>query len=163
MSKQYAIFTFRDSGPLKTWAAVRGAQIHNSREKPIAHAVNASAPKHIVGTGNLTRDIQTRLLDHGIDPTRLRKNGVIAYEAVLTASPAFFPDFSMPGEVDLFRQWFVAQKAFLLEKYGEHRVVSLVLHADESTPHLHAVILPLVHGADNRSGGRGGKGAADAG
>lgn len=98
MAKQYAIITFRDSGPMKTWAAVRGAQVHNSREKPIAHATADIAPEHLIGSGNLVADIQTRLIEHRIDPTNLRKNGVIAYEAVLTASPEFFESAAMKDD-----------------------------------------------------------------
>lgn len=154
MTKQYAIFTFRDTGPLKTWAAVRGAQVHNSREKPIAHASGDAAPRHMIGSGNLVADVKNRLIEHGIDPTRMRKNGVIAYEAVLTASPAFFSDPSTGADPGVFQLWTVMQRGFLLEKYGSHRIVSLVLHTDESTPHLHAVILPLVHSPDQRSGGK---------
>lgn len=153
MSKQYAIFTFRDTGPLKTWAAVRAAQIHNSREKPIAHGEPGIRPKHEIGSGNLVRDIQAALRRHGIDPGSLRKNGVIAYEAVLTASPAFFQCAQPAERYEKFGRWYRAQKQFLLAKYGEHRIVSMVLHLDEQTPHIHVVILPLEFRADGRSKG----------
>lgn len=152
MSKQFAIFTFRDTGPLKTWAAVRGAQVHNSREKPIAHGdPDGIRPKHEIGSGDLVRDIKIALRRHGIDPGSLRKNGVIAYEAVLTASPAFFQSAEPAERYERFGRWYRAQKQFLLEKYGEHRIVSMVLHLDEQTPHIHVVILPLEYRADGRS------------
>jgi len=151
MDKRYAIITFRDSGPLKSWATIRGAQVHNSREKPIAHAEVPIPPKHVIGSGDLVQDIKTALHRHGIDPARLRKNGVIAYEAVLTASPAFFDDVAPRERGSHFSCWFDAQRNFLLAKYGAHRLVSLVLHLDEKTPHLHAVILPLHRRADGRS------------
>lgn len=153
MSKQFAIFTFRDTGPLKTWAAVRAAQVHNSREKPIAHGEPGIRPKHEIGSGNLVRDIQAALRQHGIDPGSLRKNGVIAYEAVLTASPAFFQCAQREERYEKFGRWYRAQKQFLLAKYGEHRIVSMVLHLDEQTPHIHVVILPLEFRADGRSKG----------
>lgn len=151
MGKQYAIISFRDTGPLKTWGAIRGAQIHNCREKPIAHAELAIPPIHVIGSGKLVRDVKDGLRKHGLDPHALRKNGVIAYEAVLTASPDFFKNPRPHGDTTNVVQWHSAVKEFLLEKYGEHRVVSLVLHMDEKTPHYHAVILPLSLRADGRS------------
>ena len=151
MSKQFAIFTFRDTGPLKTWAAVRAAQIHNSREKPIAHGASDIGPRHIIGGRNLVEDIKAALRHHGIDPAKLRKNGVIAYEAVLTASPTYFQNLAPEERGVKFRRWYDEQKRFVLAKYGEHRVVSMVLHLDEQTPHIHVVILPLEFRADGRS------------
>lgn len=151
MSKQFAIFTFRDTGPLKTWSAVRGAQVHNSREKPIAHGASDIGPRHIIGGRNLVEDIKAALRHHGIDPAKLRKNGVIAYEAVLTASPTYFQNLAPEERGVKFRRWYDEQKRFVLAKYGEHRVVSMVLHLDEQTPHIHVVILPLEFRADGRS------------
>lgn len=150
MAKPYAIFSFRNEGPLKSWGEVRNAQIHNSREKPIAHAVNDAQPVHIIGQGRLVHDIQATLRRHGIDPSRMRKNGVIAYEAVLTASPAFFHGIEAGAGAARFRDWCAAQKAFVLTKWGPNRVVSLVCHQDETTIHMHAVILPLVYRRDSR-------------
>lgn len=151
MSKQYAIFTFRDTGPLKTWAAIRAAQIHNSREKPIAHGEPGILPKHEIGGRDLVADVKAALRRHGIDPAKLRKNGVIAYEAVLTASPAFFQSAEPVERYEKFGRWYRAQKQFLLAKYGEHRIVSMVLHLDEQTPHIHVVVLPLEFRSDGRS------------
>lgn len=150
MTKPFAIISFRDSGPLKTWAAVRSAQAHNSRERSLAHTVPFPV-RYVIGTSKLIDDVKAALRQHGIDPAKLRKNGVIAYEAVLTASPSFFKDMSDEERPEKFRRWYDAQRDFLLTKYGAHRVVSLVLHLDESTPHLHAVILPLTLGVDGRA------------
>lgn len=151
MEQHYAIMTFRKSGPLKSWAAVRAAQVHNSREKPIPHAEADIPPHHMIGSGNLAGDIKDALRKHGIDPAHLRKNGVIAYEAVLTASLPYFQSWSAEERGPKFSAWLLAQEKFLLDKYGKHRVVSIALHLDERTPHLHAVILPLHQRVDGRS------------
>lgn len=150
MAKHYAIITFRDAGPLKTWGEVRNAQIHNSREKPIAHAEFAMTPRHVIGTGKLVHDIKAVLRRHKIDPDRLRKNGVIAYEAVLTFSHGAF-DTRSPEGAERFRGWYEAQRDFVLAKYGVDRVVSLVCHFDERTVHFHVVIVPLALRVDARS------------
>lgn len=146
----YAIFTFRHAGPIKNWSDMRGAQVHNSREKPIAHAQSEDAPVHLIGSGNLVRDVRGLLARHGIDPDRLRKNGVIAYEAVITATGAFFLAGSDQEQLDRLVAWAEAQKEFVIERYGANRVASLVLHTDEMTPHMHLVVLPLQFGPDGR-------------
>jgi hypothetical protein len=142
--KHYAIFTFRDAGPIKSWNELRGVQMHNSREQPIAHATSERPPVHLIGSGDLVGDTKAALRRHDLDPDDLRSNGVLAYEAVLTASPEYFT------EVDDYVErsqrcgaWALAQQDFVLKKYGERRVVSLVLHLDEQTPHMHVVVLPL--------------------
>ena len=145
MGKHYAIATFRSTGPIKTWGGMRAAQVHNSRKKPIAHAEEDVPPVHMIGSGDLVADTMAALRAHGFDPKTMRKNGVIAYELVLSASHGFFyPDDGDDAEdTDRFCRWAHAQQDFLAKKYGADRVVSLVAHLDERTPHMHAVILPL--------------------
>lgn len=152
MAKNYAIATFRDAGPIKSWGALRAAQVHNSREKPIPHAEEDVPPVHMIGSGNLVADTMTTLRTHGIDPKTLRKNGVIAYELVVTASHDFFyPEGGDETEdQERFLSWAHAQHDFVTKKYGVNRVVSLVAHLDERTPHIHAVILPLEQKVDGR-------------
>jgi len=152
MTKHYAIASFRNSGSIKSWGTLRAAQVHNSRERPIPHAEEDVDPVHIVGSGDLVADAKLALRRHGIDPAGLRKNGVIAYELVLSATREFFcrDDCSLETETEMSCRWMLAQRDFLLQKYGADRLVSLVAHFDERTPHVHAVILPLEHKTDAR-------------
>lgn len=151
MSQPFAIITFRDTGPIKTWSDMRGAQIHNARTKPIEHAVpGAPAPEHLIGTGDLVADAKARLRGAKLDPDRLRKNGVIAYEAVMTASPAFFSAGTIEEQDRRLREWRRAQVDFAVGRWGSHRVASMVLHLDEKTPHIHIVIVPLDVKSDRR-------------
>lgn len=152
MAKRFAIATFRSTGPIKTWGGMRAAQVHNSREKPIAHAEEDVPPVHMIGSGDLVADTMAALRAHGIDPNAIRKNGVIAYEMVLTASHDFFyPEGGDEAEdQERFLSWAWAQRDFVIKKYGAHRVVSMVAHLDERTPHIHAVVLPLEQKVDGR-------------
>ena len=144
MDQQFAIITFRNSGPIKTWSDMRGANVHNARTKPIEHAMpGAPAPEHLIGSPDLVADVRHRLRRVGIDPSRMRKNGVIAYEAIMTASPAFFEEGDAQARAARLRDWTSAQVEFAKKRWGVHRVVSMVLHQDEKTPHIHLVILPL--------------------
>jgi hypothetical protein len=147
MGQQFAIITFRDTGPIKSWSDLRGANVHNSRLKPIEHGIEgAPPPRHLVGSPDLVADVKSKLGRAGIDPAKMRKNGVIAYEAVMTASPEFFE-----GADETKREkWIDAQVAFAIKRWGAHRVASMVLHLDEKTPHIHVVILPLEVKPDKR-------------
>lgn len=151
MAQPFAIMTYRATGPIKTWSDMRGANVHNARTKPIEHAVpGAPAPEHLIGSGDLVADVKSRLRRVGIDPDRIRKNGVIAYEAIMTASPPFFEDGDAAARQARLRDWTKAQVEFATERYGRHRIASMVLHLDEKTPHIHLVVLPLEGKSDGR-------------
>jgi hypothetical protein len=147
----FAIATFRNDGPLKTFAALRAANVHNARLEPLPHAMpDAPRPRHLIGTGDLAADVRMRLKVAGINPAKLRKNGVIAYEAILTASPEFFEQGTADEQRERLDRWIVAQVEWAKARYGANRIASLVLHLDEKTPHQHLVVLPLVYKADKR-------------
>jgi hypothetical protein len=147
----YAIITFRHQGPLKNWQAIRAANVHNARTKPLAHAMpDAPAPKHLIGIGDLERDVKRLLRVVKLDPDQLRKNGVIAYEAILSASPAFFEQGSPDEQAKRLTEWTAAQVTWAKERYQSYRIASMVLHTDEKTPHIHLVVLPLEVKSDKR-------------
>ncbi len=151
MPPVFAIVTFRKTGPIKTWAAMRAANVHNARTKPLDHAVpGAPGPRHLIGTRDLVADVKRRLVIAKIDPDRLRKNGVIAYEAILTASAEFFENGNEAERAAQLAAWTKAQVDWANDRYGPLRVASMVLHQDEKTPHIHLVVLPLEMKADKR-------------
>ena len=76
----------------------------------------------------------------------IRKNGVLCVEMLLTASPEYFrPDdpskagYYEPERLADFQQ---AVHSWLDKEYGD-RIVRAELHLDESTPHVHAYLVPL--------------------
>ncbi|WP_196795644.1 plasmid recombination protein [Sphingomonas melonis] len=151
MPANFAIITFRNTGPIKTWSAMRATNVHNARTKPLAHAIaGAPPPEHMIGTGDLVADVQRHLRGVKIDPDRLRKNGVIAYEAILSASAEFFDEGTAQERAGRLTAWKAAQREWALKRYGAHRVASMVLHVDEKVPHIHLVIVPLEVKTDKR-------------
>lgn len=77
------------------------------------------------------------------DAAMQRKDGVRVVELMLTASPDWFAARGGTGKVnDLFQQ----AKAFLRETFGRENVVSFGLHRDEQTPHIWAIITPILDG-----------------
>lgn len=63
-----------------------------------------------------------------------RKNSVLAIECVLS--------FSNGAEVDI-PSWEKDSLKWLQDTFGEKNVLSAVVHMDEATPHIHAIIIPL--------------------
>jgi len=42
-----------------------------------------------------------------------------------------------------YSQWVKDNKAFLASIYGEENIISMHLHLDEQTPHMHAIVVPI--------------------
>ena len=89
--------------------------------------------------------LETIVRDRIGDQT-IRKNGVLCVEMLLTASPEYFrPDdpsragYYEPEKLADFQQ---SVSSWLDNEYGD-RIVRAELHLDESTPHIHAYLVPL--------------------
>lgn len=65
---------------------------------------------------------------------KVRKDAVLATEIVMT--------YTSTEDVDLER-WKEKNVDWLKREFGEENVVSAVLHMDEASPHIHALVLPI--------------------
>ncbi|GAB3243603.1 hypothetical protein GCM10027346_40490 [Hymenobacter seoulensis] len=76
---------------------------------------------------------------------RLRKDAVRVVEVLLTASEEKFPKDPTTGQRADIRgsQWVQDNLDFLQKRYGAQNVIGCLLHQDESTPHLHALVVPV--------------------
>ncbi len=131
---------------LKVGAVGRSAQ-HTSRKRETPNADPEKQHIRIIGQPDNpnTLDLETLVRQHIGDQT-IRKNAVLAVEFLLTASPEYFrPDD--PGRAGYYEQQkleYFQHKAceWLQTRYGS-RIVRAELHLDESTPHIHAYMVPL--------------------
>lgn len=138
-------FTVLRIQKLKTWGDIAGAGKHNQRERetPNADADRAVNNQYLAGAPGMD---QVTAMKQAIGVQRVRKNAVLGVEMLLSASPAYFrPD--NPGQAGTYdntrlQNWKEATTGWLNEKYG-NRVVSAILHVDEATPHIHALLVPL--------------------
>lgn len=125
---------FRIGQKYKGLAGLKGFQIHMQREAKTDNADKELSHDNIVliGSKNVYDDCKEYLKD-----TFVAKNSNVGYSLLLTASPQFFknmPDF----ERDL---WYQTNINYLIEQFGDNCVYATV-HVDESTPHIHALIIP---------------------
>jgi len=131
---------------LKAGAVGRSAQ-HTSRKRETPNADPEKQHIRIIGQPDNpnTPDLETLVRQHIGDQT-IRKNAVLAVEFLLTASPEYFrPDdpsragYYEPQKLESFQD---TACEWLQTRYGD-RIVRAELHLDESTPHIHAYMVPL--------------------
>ena len=67
---------------------------------------------------------------------KVRKDAVLQVEVVLTYSSAANDDIPID-------EWKEANVKWLKDYFGEDNVISAILHQDEATPHIHAMVTPI--------------------
>jgi hypothetical protein len=138
-SKKFAIMRV---AKIKTGGALTGHSNHVSRAVPTPNAnPDMPPPMAIIGSGNPGRDARDRL---DLLPKKPRANATIAFEILLSASPEWLRNGGPPGSFDSERAGLLAgaAKVWSVSEFGEN-AVSLVMHFDESTIHLHMTVVPL--------------------
>lgn len=90
----------------------------------------------------LARAIQER-----VEPLVKRKDNVRCIEVLLTASPEWFGS-DRPGQA---RRLTKAAAQWLSAEFGRDNVMGFGLHMDETTPHVWAMVTPIVAGRLNAS------------
>lgn len=137
-----ANFAILRTEKLKTIQDVAGSGSHvfRLRDTPNADPARKSENKILVGgESNLLHQVVQNRIETGGTKARVRKDSVRAIEFMLTASPEWFEKAS-PQKL---KQWQDANVEWLKGRYGEANVVSAVLHMDETTPHIHAHVVPI--------------------
>lgn len=110
---------------------------HNNRKGKVPNA--DPKKKHlnqiIIGNENVEEIVKMYL-----EGVKIRDNSVIAREIILSAGNGFWERLS-----DTDRQrWIDTNMKFLKDNFGDNCVYA-VLHMDETTPHIHALIVPVFY------------------
>ena len=137
---------------LKTMGEIGALGKHNERTRETRNADGGRLGdnERLAGTGDWCADVEARLA-----VARYRRpDAVLCLEHVLTASKEFFAD----GDSGRLAAWRDAAMEWLRDTYGRENVVAAVLHRDEITPHIQAVVVPIDErdhlNAKNWTGGR---------
>jgi len=101
-------------------------------EMPRTHAIQVVENAY---DGSVKAAIEGRIADAGVK--RVRKDAVTHLTAFAT-----MPDYSRRSEPER-EQFEKSFKQFLEKKYGAGNVVDMRWHFDETTPHLHATVVPI--------------------
>ncbi len=134
----YAVMRFNK---LKTMGQVssRGAHNERTRTTPNADDERRGENERLAGSGDWRADVQARLDDA---PT-IRKNAVLALDYVFTASREFFEQGDEREQSARLDDWRDRTMAWLRGHFGEANVVAAILHRDELTPHIQAMVVPI--------------------
>lgn len=127
---------------------------HNERSennKSVCHAnedidpektkLNYNLVENILGT--MLQRCNKRIEESGCK-TRITKASVFVVEVVISASPEWFAT----ADEKKRKLYFKKALKYFQEKYGKENIVSAVVHLDETTPHMHIDIVPLVKDRD---------------
>ncbi len=140
---------------IKTAGAARGKTAHNYRlvDTPNADQERtATLNKEYINTDKADYwSLAEQRISEAVT-RKVRDDQVRAMEVILTASPEWFKR-GQDGQAEDVRggKWVDSNLDFLKEKFGEKNVVSFTLHQDETTPHIHAVIIPISENEKGRA------------
>lgn len=131
----------------KTMANVGSRAAHNMRQNPTAapHADPTKRKQNRVLVGpsdapGVVAAVEKKLASM----PKFRKDAVRAVEVLMTTSPEFF-DAAKPDSKK-WTAWIAESMAWLNNTWGAENVVSAVLHRDEATPHIQALVVPVHDG-----------------
>lgn len=126
---------------IKSMNSLKGRAGHNFRLAENIPNVDVSRSylnKTLVNEGCIDYVDLWKCREYNLNATtgsiKKRKNSVYAYEVYLS--------FSHGSELNV-DEWANENIAWLKEQFGEDNLLSASLHMDESTPHIHAIIMPI--------------------
>lgn len=111
-------------------------QRHNNRQSKVenADAKRSHLNRIVIGSENVIEDVKMYL-----EGVKIYKNSVIAREIVLSAGNGFWRKLSDHDR----ERWIECNVNFLKKYFGDNCVYS-ILHMDETTPHFHCLIVPVM-------------------
>ena len=129
----------------KKATAIGAMQSHNLRQyKTVAPNIDGEKSKGnvvLIKCDNFTSAINKRVEEiQSQQKRKIRKDCPRALEYVISASSEFFENATEKEKSDYFRK----SLEYLKSRHGNENVISAVIHNDESTPHMHVVVVPVI-------------------
>lgn len=133
--RRYAILRV---GKIKTMGHLAAAADHLSRDRetPNADLSRLSDNQLLMGAEGAEA---VKAAWHDRAPEKIRKNAVHALEYVITASPDAMRVMTPQDQGSYFDE----ALAFIEARHGSENVLTAVVHRDEMTPHLQALVIPI--------------------
>lgn len=140
MDKNFAILRIEK---VNTFTALKAMENHWLRKYFTANADPTKKKFNKLIHGALPFEAVEKVLEKK-RITKLRKNGILALEFVLTFSPEFIKDASTgkyhhDAKLKL-NEWIKLSKSWMLDTFGEN-CCSIFGHFDEKCPHLHCTVI----------------------
>ena len=137
MVAQYGDFHYKKISVKESGKIVaRGKHNERTRETPNADPDRLHENVRLAGSGDWLADVQAR----ADEATFTRANSVLALDVTFYVSRGFFDD-KPPAVLD---EWARRTMEWAAGAFGgEKNIVAAILHKDETTPHIQAMIVPL--------------------
>ncbi|WP_448211628.1 MobV family relaxase [Colwellia sp. MEBiC06753] len=137
-------FAILRAGKIKSFGELAAMQSHclRTRPTPNANAKYTHLNRTYGADGDLCEVVKQILTTNNV---KIRRNGVLAIELVLSFSPEFIKneDGSLKSDANaLYRRWRKLTQQWLAERFGTNHIRTFE-HFDEQSPHFHAIIIPL--------------------
>ena len=120
---------------LKTFGNIAASASHTFRERETLNANPELTPLNLHNGATSSEEILTKVKK--LLPKKMRSNGVLCIEYLITASPDFFGN----GKQNL--DYFENAREWLVKKHGEQNIIYSGIQLDEKTPHMVAYVLPI--------------------
>jgi len=132
--------------PVSSRESLQARFTHNNRDRHPSNADPIRSPLNqiLIGPGS-GADLGLMAAER-IGQQKIRKDARWAVEMMLSASPEYYrpgdPGQAGKWEDDKLQAWLQAAEKWLNDNYGNN-ILSAILHLDETTPHIHALIMPI--------------------
>jgi hypothetical protein len=139
---------------IKSSRALRGALAHNLRVQETPNADSTKLKKNVFGKGMTTIDDCMKRYTDLIRSQKVRTNAVHAIEIVVSGSSERMHEMSLKERTEYFKDslnWLSGEFG------GSNNLISVVIHNDESTPHMQAIFIPIIDGKLNARAAIGGE------
>lgn len=150
---------------IKTGAGLQNVAKHNERTKVYDESGKLLEnpqltgqwlhPEHQELNIHTHRDEKSSVLERRSEAIKLanlarrpQKNASYAIEANFSFSPDFCADWATnPKSMKRVKAYFSGAYKFIKERFGEENILQMDAHFDEKTPHLHALLTPILTNA----------------
>lgn len=92
-----------------------------------------------IENGHYLKEIDKRIEQGYLGKKKIRSDAALVASAVITSDKKFFDGLTEEQE----REFFKTAYEHFAEKYGRENIISAKVHKDETTPHMHLLVVPL--------------------
>ena len=126
--------TAKKKGAISMYTSLR----HNLRLKNVSNADPDRGDNNTYLGVSSTAELRSFIDDRvGTVKRKVRPDAVKLVEIMVTASPEFT---TAGGDIE---GYLAKASDWLIDKFGRENVASITVHRDETTPHLHALVVPI--------------------
>ena len=128
---------------MQTLGNVSGMEKHVDRKMEVPNADLTKTKENVSFVdGSSVVNLYNRLEEIKKSGGIIQKNSIVAIDCLMTASPEFWTSEKKE------KQFIENSEKYLIETFGKENIMSMVLHKDETSPHIHAIVCPAFESKD---------------